>query len=295
MDRRWLSVLVAVAAIAFVWTQATFVVPQWRQAIVLQLGEPMRTLREPGLYFKIPLIQSVLFFEKRLLDYDAAPEELLTRDKQQLVVDNYTRWRIVDPLRFYQAVRDEAGAQTRLDDIIYSNLRENFGRQAIGEIVSRKGGALMEEITRRSDARAREYGIQIVDVRIKRADLPEKNELNVFNRMRTERQRLARKYRAEGEEEARKIRSGADKEASVLVAQAEREADVRRGRGDADAVRIYAEAYGRDVGFFELLRTLDAYRKALGEGTTLLLSPDDEFFHFLRDLGPLERRDASRP
>lgn len=289
MDRRWISLLVAAAAIAFVWTQATFVVPVWKQAIVLQLGEPVRTLREPGLYFKIPFIQSVLYFEKRLLDYDAAPEELLTRDKQQLVVDNYTRWRIVDPLRFYQAVRDEAGAQTRLDDIIYSNLRENFGRQAIGEIVSRKGGALMEEITRRSDERAREYGIQIVDVRIKRADLPEKNEQNVFNRMRTERQRLARKYRAEGEEEARKIRSAADKEAQVLVAQAQREADVRRGKGDAEAVRIYAEAYGRDLGFFELLRTLDAYRKALGEGTTLVLSPDDEFFHFLRDLAPRER------
>src|SRR5262249_18392586 len=156
-------------------------------------------------------------------DYDASPKELLTRDKQQLVVDNYTRYRIVDPLRFYQAVRDELGAQSRLDDIVYSNLRENFGRQTLGQIVSRRGGELMEDITKSSDQRARDYGIEILDVRIKRADLPEKNEQNVFSRMRAERERLAKKFRAEGEEAASKIRSESDKEATVISAEAQRD------------------------------------------------------------------------
>jgi modulator of FtsH protease HflC len=286
MDRRWLPLLIGLGAIVAVWNFATFTVPQWMQAIVLQLGEPVRTIREPGLYLKIPFIQSVIYFDKRLLDYDASPKELLTRDKQQLVVDNYTRYRIVDPLRFYQAVRDEMGAQSRLDDIVYSNLRENFGRQTLGQIVSRSGGELMEDITRSSDERARDYGIEILDVRIKRADLPEKNEQNVFSRMRAERERLAKKFRAEGEEAASRIRSESDKEATVITAEAERDAQIRRGQGDAEAIRIYAEAYGRDPEFFELVRTLEAYRASLGEGTTLVLSPDGPFFRYLKQLDP---------
>jgi modulator of FtsH protease HflC len=286
MDRRWLPILIGLGAIVAVWNFATFTVPQWMQAVVLQLGEPVRTIREPGLYLKVPFIQSVIYFDKRLLDYDASPKELLTRDKQQLVVDNYTRYRIVDPLRFYQAVRDEVGAQSRLDDIVYSNLRENFGRQTLGQIVSRRGGELMEDITRSSDERARDYGIEILDVRIKRADLPEKNEQNVFSRMRAERERLAKKFRAEGEEAASRIRSESDKEATVITAEAERDAQIRRGQGDAEAIRIYAEAYGRDPEFFELVRTLEAYRASLTEGTTLVLSPDGAFFRYLKQLDP---------
>jgi modulator of FtsH protease HflC len=286
MDRRWFPVLIGLAAIAAVWSFATFTVPQWMQAVVLQLGEPVRTIREPGLYLKIPFIQTVIYFDKRLLDYDASPKELLTRDKQQLVVDNYTRYRIVDPLRFYQAVRDEVGAQSRLDDIVYSNLRENFGRQTLGQIVSRSGGELMEDITKSSDERARDYGIEILDVRIKRADLPEKNEQNVFSRMRAERERLAKKFRAEGEEAASRIRSESDKDATVITAEAQRDSQIRRGQGDAEAIRIYAEAYGQDPEFFELVRTLEAYRASLSEGTTLVLSPDGPFFRYLKQLDP---------
>jgi membrane protease subunit HflC len=286
MDRRWIPVLVVFGLVVAAWNLATFTVPQWLQAVVLQLGEPVRTIREPGLYFKIPFIQSVIYFDKRLLDYDASPKELLTRDKQQLVVDNYTRWRIVDPLQFYRAVRDEMGAQSRLDDIVYSNLRENFGRQTLEQIVSRKGGELMDDVTKRSDERARDYGIEILDVRIKRADLPEKNEQNVFNRMKTERERLAKKFRAEGEEAASRIRSESDKEATVITAEARRDAQIRRGQGDAEAIRIYADAFGRDPEFFELVRTLEAYRAALGEDTTLVLSPDGAFFRYLKELEP---------
>ena len=282
MDRRWIIVFAVVGVIVAVWNLATFRVPQWEQALVLQLGEPVRTVREPGLHFKLPFIQNVEYFDKRILDYDAAPKELLTRDKQQLVVDNYTRWRIVDSLQFYRAVLNEGGAQSRLDDIVYSNLRENFGRQTLNEIVSAKRAELMEEITKKSDASARQYGIEVVDVRIKRADLPEKNEQNVFSRMRTERERLAKKFRAEGDEESRKIRSQSDKQVQVLTAEAQKQADILRGRGDAEAVRIFAEAYGRDEEFYEFVRTLDAYRRSLPDSTTVVLSPDSPFFQLLK-------------
>jgi len=243
----------------------------------------------PGLYFKIPFIQNVLYFDKRLLDYAASPRELLTKDKQQLVVNNYSRWRIQDPLQFYRTVRDEAGAQSRLDDIIYSNLRENLGRHTLSDIVNEKRALLMEQVTVRSNEKAREYGIEVLDVRIKRADLPEKNEMNVFNRMRTERERLAKKFRAEGDEEARKIRSQADKEVQILTAEARKQAEIMRGEGDALAVKIFADAYGRDMEFYELVRTLEAYRNSMNEGTTVILSPNSGFFRFLKQLDHLPR------
>ena len=290
MDGRWISILVALGLLLGVWNLATYRVPQWMQAIVVQLGEPVRTVQEPGFYFKIPFIQNVLYFDKRLLDYDASPRELLTKDKQQLVVDNYSRWRIRDPLQFYRTVRSEAGAQLRLDDVIYSIVRENLGRHTLREIMNEKRTEVMTEVTKESDAKARDYGIEVADVRIKRADLPEKNELNVFNRMRTERERLAKKFRAEGDEEARKIRSESDKEVQILTAEARKQAEITRGQGDAHAVKIFADAYGRDPEFYQLVRTLEAYRNSITEGTTLILSPDSEFFRYLKQLDrPKER------
>jgi len=294
MDRRWIPVLVIVAVPVLAWNLACFTVPVWRQAIVVQLGDPVRTAREPGLYVKIPFVQQVLWFDRRLLDYDAAPKEILTRDKQQLVVDNYSRWRIVDPLQFYRTVRDEQGAQSRLDDIVYSNVRETLGRHTLQEIVSAKRDELMAEVTQRSDQMARDYGIEIVDVRIKRADLPEKNELNVFNRMRTERERLAKKFRAEGDEEARKIRSESDKQVQILLADARQQADVVRGEGDAQATKIYADAYTRDPEFYAFVRTLEAYRRTLGPDTTLVLSPHGDFFRFLERVVPPEAPPAAK-
>jgi membrane protease subunit HflC len=285
MDRRWLVLFVVVGLVLAVWNLAFFTVPVWMQAMVVQLGDPVRDVREPGLYWKIPFIQQVTYFDRRLLDYDASPKEILTRDKQQLVVDNYSRWRIVDPLQFYRTVRTEEGAQSRLDDIVYSNLRETLGRHTLKEIVSEKRAALLEEVTKRSDEKAREYGIEIVDVRIKRADLPEKNELNVFNRMRTERERQAKKYRAEGDEEARKIRSGSDKEVQILMAEARQKSEVIHGEGDAQAARIFAAAYGRDPDFYAFVRTLDAYRRTLSTGTTAILSPDSDFLRLLKRSG----------
>jgi len=283
MDRRWTVVLLLLGALVATWNLVFFTVPQWMQAVVVQLGEPVRTVREPGLYTKLPFVQEVLYFDRRILDYDAQPRELLTVDKQQLVVDNYSRWRIIDPLQFYRTVRNEAGAQSRLDDILYSNVRETLGRHTLREIVNEKRSELLEQVTKRSDEGARSYGIEVIDVRIKRADLPEKNEQNVFSRMRTERERLAKKFRAEGEEESRKITSGADKDVRIIMAEAQQQSEIVRGEGDAQAVSIFADAYGRDPSFYEFVRTLEAYRKTLGEGTTLILSPSGEFFRLLKE------------
>jgi len=284
MDRRWIAILLLFAVLVIGWNLVAYTVPQWEQAIVVQLGEPVRTVQEPGLYFKLPLIQNVLYFDKRLLAYDASPREILTKDKQQLMIDNFSRWRIRDPLQFYRTVRNEAGGQSRLDDVIYSIVRENLGRHTLREIVNEKRSEVMAEVTKESDVKARDYGIEVADVRIKRADLPEKNELNVFNRMRTERERLAKKFRAEGDEEARKIRSESDKQVQILTAEARKQADITRGQGDALAVKIFADAYGRDLEFYQLVRTLEAYRNSITEGTTLILSPNSEFFRYLKQL-----------
>ena len=281
LDRRWLWLAGAIAFVVAVWNLALFTVPQWMQAMVVQLGEPVRVVQEPGLYWKIPFIQQVTYFDRRLLDYDAASKDILTIDKQQLSVDNYSRWRIADPLQFYRTVRDERGAQSRLDDIVYSDLRETLGRHTLRDIVSDKRDQLMADVTARSAEKAKVYGIEIVDVRIKRADLPEKNEQTVFGRMRSERERQAKKFRAEGDEEARKIRSESDKQVQILLADATQQGEVIRGEGDANATRIFAEAYGRDPDFYAFQRTLEAYRTALATGTTVILSPKSEFFRFL--------------
>jgi modulator of FtsH protease HflC len=290
MDRRMIP-FVVLGVVFAIWNLAAFRVPQWRQAVVVQLGEPVRIVRDPGLYWKIPFVQNVMMFDRRLLEYDASPRELLTKDKQQLVVDNFARWRILDPLQFYRTVRDEEGARSRLDDIIYSNVRENLGRHRFSEIINEKRSTLMAEVTKATDAKAREFGIEVMDVRIKRADLPEKTEMNVFSRMRTERERLAKKFRAEGDEEARKIRSESDKEVSILTAQARKQSEITRGEGDAKAVAIFADAYGRDPKFYEFVRTLEAYRISIQPGTSVILSPDSDFLRLLKSVDEAFRED----
>ncbi|MFN2426120.1 MAG: protease modulator HflC [Candidatus Binatia bacterium] len=284
MDKRAFPLLVIVGLLLAVWNLAAYRVPVWMQAMVVQLGEPVRIVQEPGLYWKIPFVQNVQFFDRRLMESDASPRELLTKDKQQLVVDNYARWRILDPLQFYRTVRNEEGAASRLDDIIYSNVRENLGRHSFDEIINTRRMQLMEEVTKATDEKAREYGIEVVDVRIKRADLPEKTEMNVFSRMRTERERLAKKFRAEGDEEARKVRSESDKEVAILTAQARKQSEIRRGEGDAQAVRIFADAYGRDPDFYGFIRTLEAYRRSMHAGTSVILSPNSDFLRLLKGI-----------
>ena len=281
MRNRVIVIIVIILIALFGLNQAFFVVDQTKQAIVLQLGKPVRVLRNPGLYMKIPFVQNVITFEKRLLEYDAAPAEILSSDKKNLVVDNYSKWRIVDPLKFYQTVRNITGAQSRLDDIIYAQLRVILGKSTLTDVVSLKRDAIMKAVTRQSNAIAGDYGIQVVDVRIKRADLPPQNEKHVYERMRAERQREAMRYRSEGKEIELKIKAEADKERTIILAEAYKQSETIRGKADALALKIYADAYTKDPEFYAFTRSLQAYERAFQKNTTLVLEPDNWFLQYL--------------
>ena len=274
-----LTIIILFLAV-FVVSLCVFTVDQTEQAIVIQLGKPLEGVKGPGLHFKVPFIQQVVQFEKRILVYDAAPTEILTEDKKNLVVDNYAKWKITEPLKFYKTVKNEMGAQSRLDDIIYAQLRVELGKHTLEDTVSITRDKIMSIVTERSNELAKSYGIEVVDVRIKRADLPEQNEKHVFDRMRAERERQAKQYRSEGAEESQKITAKADMERTIILAQANKEAEELKGVGDAESIRIYAEAYQQDLGFFEFMRSLEAYKKTLKEKTTIVVSPDMRFLKF---------------
>jgi membrane protease subunit HflC len=243
-------------------------------------------IRKPGVYFKKPFMEQVNTFEDRLLEYDSLPAEIYTLDKQTLVVDNFCKWSIDDTLLFLQSVHNEQQAQSRIDDIVFSELREQLKHYKLTQIVVSDRDAIMQEVTRKSDIKARSLGIKIVDVRIKRADLPPENEKALFGEMRTERERKAKKYRSEGEEEATKIRAETDQEQIKILASAYQEEQEIKGKGDAEAVRIYAEAYQQDPRFYDFLRSLEAYKKTLSKKTTIVLSSDSEFLKYLRGKSP---------
>jgi len=213
--------------------------------------------------------------------YDATPTEILTQDKKNLVVDNYTKWAIVDPLKFYTTVRNENGAQSRLDDIVYAQLRVELGQHDLSDIVSTTRGEIMTTVAKKSADRAKSYGIRVVDVRIKRGDLPEQNEKHVFGRMKAERERQAKQYRSEGEEESKKITAKADMERTIILAEAYKKSEQLKGEGDAKAVKVYADAYQKDLDFYEYIRSLEAYKKALKEDTKLVIGADSDFFKFM--------------
>jgi membrane protease subunit HflC len=259
-----------------------FIVDITQTAIVVQLGAPVRTITEPGLQLKIPFIQQVTYFDKRLLDYESAPQDVITQDKKSLLVDNFAKWRILDPLKVFQAFQTQRSAYRRLDDIIYSELRVEVGRHVLSEIVSGSRSSIMKVVTERANEKAMAYGIAIDDVRIKRADLPEQNEKAVFARMQAERERQAKQYRAEGAEEAQKIRSQAEKEREIILAEAYKQSEELRGEGDAKAFKIYANAYRQDPKFFEFTRSMEAYRKTFANSATMVMSPDSEFFKYLK-------------
>jgi len=272
---------VCLSAIIFVLALSVFTVDEKEQTIITQLGKFIRSVTEPGLHFKVPFIQSVHKFEDRVLEYDAAAAKIITKDKKHLLVDNYARWRIVDPLKLYQTVRNESGGQARLDDIVFSEIREELARHTLTEIVSVNREAIMDDVGRQCDEKAREYGIQVIDVRVKRADLPAEVTHSVYARMMAERQRIAKKYRSEGEEEAVKIRAKTDKEKTILLAESYRQAEILRGEGDAEAIKVYAEAFEKDPKFYAFVRTLQAYEKSLRSDTTIVLPSDSEFFRYL--------------
>lgn len=254
--------------------QSLFIVQQTQQALVIQLGHSLDKVYRPGLHMKLPFIQNVVYFDARILDYDARPAEALTSDLKSMVLDNYARWKIVDPLRFYRTMRTEANAQARLDAVIYSQIRAHIGRHTLTEVVNDKRTAIMDSVTEKTSQQMKEFGIKIVDVRIKRTDLPAENQRAIFDRMRAERERQATQYRSEGSEESTKIRSEADKERALILAEANKTSQVLRGEGDAEAARIYAEAFSKSPEFFSFQRGLEALRKSLGENTRMVLTPD---------------------
>jgi len=259
-----------------------FIVDLTQTAIVVQLGEPKRTITEPGLKFKIPFVQEVTYFDKRLLDYDVPAREVITKDKKTILIDNYAKWKIVDPLQVYKSFQTQRGALQRLDDIIYSELRVELGLHELQEIVSANRLIIMAKVAQRANEIANKYGLKILDVRIKRADLPEQNAKAVFDRMQAERERIAKQYKAEGAEEAQKIRSEAEKDRAILLANAYKISQEIRGAGEAKAFKIYADAYRQDPEFFEFIRTMEAYTKVFATNTTMVLSPDSEFLRYLK-------------
>jgi len=273
--------IILIVAILFIANLSLFIVDETKQAIVLQFGKPIRAIKEPGLNWKLPFIQNVVFFEDRLLVYDAAPTEIITKDKKTLIVDNYARWKIIDPLKFLQTVRDLNGAQARLDDIVYSELRVDLGLFNMSEIVSERREGIMKRVTEISNEKANTYGIEIVDVRIKRIDLPPENEKYIFDRMRAERERIAKQYRAEGQEESAKIIAETEREKTVILAEAYKTAQTLKGEGEAKSIKIYAESFNQDPEFYKFYRTLEAYRNTFKDKTTVLLSTDSEFLKYL--------------
>lgn len=275
------SVWIYVAIIAIVGWQSFFVVTETELAIVTQFGEYKRSFRQAGIQWKLPFIQEVSRMEARILGSDAPAAEYLTLDKKRLVADPITRWRIKDPLLFYKALRDETGAKARLDDIVNSELRREIASQDFGKIIGNARDPLMAVVAQRVRKQTESFGIEIVDVRIRRADLPREVQESVFARMRAERERVAKQYRSEGEEEAAKIRADTDKERTIILAKAYEESQALRGQGDAEGIRIYAEAYGKDPEFYAFTRSLEAYEQALGEKSSIALSTGSELFRYL--------------
>jgi membrane protease subunit HflC len=275
---------ILVAVVAFLAYMSVFVVNPAQQALVLQLGRVEKVVQEPGVQFKYPFIQNVIYLDKRILDLNMPPQEVIASDKKRLVVDAFARYRISNPVLFYQRVNNINQANRRLSTFLQSSLRSELGKASFIAVVRDDRDGLMENIRKNVSASAADLGIEVVDVKIRRADLPEANSQAIFRRMQTERQREASELRAQGEEQARRIRSRADREVTVVVAEAKRDADITRGEGDAERNRIFAEAYSKDPDFFAFYRSMQAYEAGLREGdTSLVLSPDSNFFRYFND------------
>ena len=271
--------------VLFVLYSSFFTVDQTKQAIVLQFGEPKRVITKPGLNFKIPFIQEVTLFEKRVLSLVSSDsEEVILSDQKRLEVDTYSRFKIIDPLLFFQTVRNESGARQRLESIIDSSVRRVFGKLELISILSDARQKIVDDIGLEVNDIIKRLGMEIIDVRIRRADYPEATSQNIFNRMRSEREQEAKEFRAQGAEEAQKIRSDAEKQKTILLAEAQRKAEAIRGNGDGEAIKIYADAFGRDPKFFKFYRSMQAYEKTfVDKDTTMILSPESEFFNFFSD------------
>jgi len=280
-------IIILIIFIGFLtFTGAFFVVQEWRQAIVLQFGEPRQVIDEPGLKFKIPFIQDAVFFESRMLNLDPQPEEVIASDQKRLIVDAYSRFKIVDPLKFYISVGNEMVARSRLATIINSRLRSVLGKHSLATLLSEERSKQMAIIQEGVNIEAEKFGIKIIDIRIKRADLPQANSEAIYKRMQTEREREAKQFRARGAEMAVTITSTADKEVTVILANANKQSEIMKGEGDGTRNKIFADAFGQDPEFFSFYRAMQAYETALiGGETSLILSPDSDFFKFFGSAG----------
>ena len=270
---------------ALVLNSALFTVDMTEQAIVLQFGQPRgQVITKPGLHWKVPFVQNVVFIDKRLLNLESPTEEIIASDQKRLVVDAFARYRIVDALKFYQAVRDPRLTEARLQPSFGSALRNTLGDNTLEALVRDNRAGLMKKIQESFSRATAELGIEVVDVRIRRADLPQANSQAIFRRMQTEREREAAEIRAQGQEEAQRIRSKADRDVTVILADAERDGQIARGEGDAEKNKIYADAFGQDPEFFAFYRSMQAYKKSMkGDATTMVISPDSEFFRYFGD------------
>lgn len=282
MSRRVLFAIAAVLVVAGIFAMSSlFIVDQTEQALVLQFGQPLRVLRDPGLQVKKPFIQNVIIYDKRLLDFEPPPEEVIASDQKRLIVDTYARYRITNPLLFYQTVASEVTARARLGALVSGSLRQVIGNVTLSALLSPQRAKIMRQIRDAVAGQAKPFGIEVVDVRIRRADLPPQNSEAIFARMRSERQQIAALYRGEGAQAAKTVRANADRERTVILADAQRDAQKVRGDGDAKAIEIYANAYDQDKDFFVFYRSLQAYRDALtGNNTSFVLNPNSSFFRF---------------
>lgn len=283
MDR-WSMFGYVMVGVVIALLDAFFVVREGEQAIVLQFGEPRRVVQDAGLYYKIPITERVAYYDKRLLDYDHPDAEVIAGDKKRIVLDTFARYRIVDPLKFLQTVRNERIAAQRLNTLVNGALRNTVGKVSMQDMLSKERAAVMRDIRERVNEKASEFGIEVWDVRIRRADLPPANSNAIFQRMRSEREREAKEFRAKGQEIAAGIRADANRERTIILAEARKESSTLRGEGDGDSIRIYAEAFGRDPAFFNFYRTMQAYRASLqAEDNLMILTPQSDFLRFFKD------------
>jgi len=275
-----------VAVLGFLGYLTFFTVTEVQQAIVLQFGDPKRIIQKAGLNFKIPVIQNVVFLDTRILNLDAPPEEVIASDQKRLIVDAFARFKIKDPLQFYISVGNERVARSRLSTIVNARIRGVLGKEELQTLVSKDRARLMDQITTDVNTEASKLGIEIIDVRIKRADLPQANSEAIYRRMQTERQREAKEFRAEGAEIAQTVKSTADKEVTIILAEANKKAQILKGEGDGQRNKIFANAFGKDPSFFSFYRSMQSYEKSLvGKDTSLILSPDSDFFKYFGKSG----------
>ena len=285
MKPRNIIIAAITLVILFTLSSSYFYVDQRVQALVLQFGEPVRVIKDPGLQFKIPLIQNVEYFDKRLILFDNPVEEIISADRKRLIVDAFARYRITDPLKYYQSIRFESALNNRLGSILNDSLRQVLGRVPLQAVISDNRSILLEEVAKLVFNAAQDFGLQIEDVRIRRADLPTANSEAIFRRMQTERQQEAAQFRAEGEEQSRRIRAESERERTILLANAERTGEILRGEGDASKNKILGDAFSQDPDFFAFYRAMQAYIIAIDSNdTTMILSPDSEFFEFFNKI-----------